>query len=170
LGNTIRDAYTITFQTHLFSILPPSFTRGFKDLCASTLPPSADDFVPDTKPHLWAAFETLGLFDRYEGLIASVVYQHIETHVVETCAVQWGEPVLPSLRDWMSKKVVKWMFSPYARGAKTSTYISAREDTALTCVMIAEEATGMLQGPGQRFDFHMSKTLCDLRFAPRALL
>lgn len=28
---------------------------------------------------------------------------------------------------------------------------------------LAEEATVMLQGPGQRFDFHMSKTLCDLR-------
>ena len=24
----------------------------------------------------------------------------------------------------------------------------------------------MLQGPGQRFDFHMSKVLCDLRSVP----
>jgi len=131
---------------------------------------SADDFVPDTKPHMWAAFETLGLFDRYEALIASVVYQHIETHIVETSAGQWTEPVLPSLRDWMSKRVVKWMFLPYARGAKTSTYGSIEEDVALICKMTAEEATAMLQGPGQRFDFHMSKTLCDLRSAPCAPL
>ena len=27
----------------------------------------------------------------------------------------------------------------------------------------------MLQGPGQRFDFHMSKTLCDLRSEPLKL-
>jgi anaphase-promoting complex subunit 2 len=132
LGNTIRDAYTITFQTHLFSILPPSFTRGFKALCASTLPPaSEDDFIPDAKPRMWAAFETLGLFDRYEALIASVVYQHIETRVIDTYAGQWADPVLPSLRDWMSKKVVKWMCSPYARGAKTSMYRSSTEYTAL---------------------------------------
>ena len=31
-------------------------------------------------------------------------------------------------------------------------------------IEIAEDATVMLQGPGQRFDFHMSKTLCDLRY------
>jgi anaphase-promoting complex subunit 2 len=122
LGHTIRDAYTLTFQTHLFSILPPSFARGFKALCASTLPSASTDFVIDARPHMWAAFEALGLFDRYEALIASVVYQHIESHVVKTCAGQWAEPVLPNLRDWMSKKVVKWMFLPYARGAKTSTY------------------------------------------------
>jgi anaphase-promoting complex subunit 2 len=171
LGNTIRDAYTVTFQTHLFSILPPSFTRGFKALCASTLPPvSADDFVPDAQPCMWAAFETLGLFDRYEALIASVVYQHIETHVVDTCAGQWSEPVLPSLRDWMSKKVIKWMFSPYARGAKTSAYELSMKYAELTLMRLAEEATAMLHGPGQRFDFHMSKTLCDLRFASLTLL
>ena len=123
LGNTIRDAYTLTFRTHLFSILPPSFPRGFKALCASTLPSLSDDEEDTTitpKPAMWAAFETLGLFDRYEALIASVVYQHIETHVVETCVNKWDEPVLPSLKDWMSKKIVKWMVSPYARGAKTS--------------------------------------------------
>jgi len=115
---------------------------------------------------MWAAFETLGLFDRYEALIASVVYQHIESHVVKTCAGQWAEPVLPSLRDWMSKKIVKWMFSPYARGAKTSTYDSSLEYeyAELTYLAIVEDAALMLQGPGQRFDFHMSKTLCDLRY------
>ena len=75
---------------------------------------------------MWAAFETLGLFDRYEALIASVVYQHIGTYVMETCAGQWAEPVLPNLRDWMSKRIIKWMFSPYARGAKTSTYCASK--------------------------------------------
>lgn len=80
---------------------------------------------------MWAAFEILGLFDRYEALIASVVYQHIETHVIDTYAGQWADPVLPSLRDWMSKKVIKWMCLPYARGAKTSTYGSSTKYTAL---------------------------------------
>ena len=30
--------------------------------------------------------------------------------------------------------------------------------------LIAEEARSMLQGVGSRFDFHINKTLCDLRF------
>lgn len=29
--------------------------------------------------------------------------------------------------------------------------------------IIADEARSMLQGVGSRFDFHMNKTLCDLR-------
>jgi hypothetical protein len=34
---------------------------------------------------------------------------------------------------------------------------------------IAEEARAMLQGVGSRFDFHMNKTLCDLRFVGATL-
>jgi hypothetical protein len=34
---------------------------------------------------------------------------------------------------------------------------------------VAEEARAMLQGVGSRFDFHMNKTLCDLRFVGVAL-
>ena len=30
--------------------------------------------------------------------------------------------------------------------------------------IIAEEARSMLQGVGSRFDFHINKTLCDLRY------
>jgi hypothetical protein len=34
----------------------------------------------------------------------------------------------------------------------------------LLVFLIAEEARSMLQGVGSRFDFHINKTLCDLRF------
>ena len=30
--------------------------------------------------------------------------------------------------------------------------------------VVAEEARSMLQGVGSRFDFHINKTLCDLRY------
>ena len=32
------------------------------------------------------------------------------------------------------------------------------------CFVVAEEARSMLQGVGSRFDFHINKTLCDLRY------
>jgi hypothetical protein len=54
--------------------------------------------------------------------------------------------MLGELRDWMSEQVVPWMLLIYARGATN-----------------AEEARSMLQGVGSRFDFHINKTLCDLR-------
>ena len=34
----------------------------------------------------------------------------------------------------------------------------------LYCIRVAEEARTMLQGVGSRFDFHVCKTLCDLRY------
>ncbi|KAJ6453076.1 hypothetical protein C8R45DRAFT_1056934 [Mycena sanguinolenta] len=141
LGPTIRAAYTLTFQTQLFSMLPPGFVRGFKALCASTLVP-----VAQNTPQMWEAFEVLGLTDRYEGIIASVGYERIEDYVRETCTGQWEKPCLEDLRAWMTVQIVPWMLPMYAKGA-TNT----------------EDARGMLQNVGSRFDFHMNKTLCDLR-------
>jgi anaphase-promoting complex subunit 2 len=126
LGPTIHSAYLTGFQTHLFAILPHTFALGFKALCASTLPqdpvsPSESPVSPvGPRPAMWDAFDLLGLIDRYESLIASVGYEHIETHVLSTCAQKWSEPMLNGLRDWMTNKMVPWMLLPYARGATTS--------------------------------------------------
>ncbi|KAG6827929.1 hypothetical protein H0H92_009907 [Tricholoma furcatifolium] len=170
-GHILCTAYRLQFRTLLFSSLPPTFTSAFKALCASTLPPfdpepSTDADAegegeanaetpqpkpslhpdPDPDPELWAAFETLGLFDRFEYIIASVGYEHIGAYVLRTCTGQWERPMLEELRAWMADKMVKWMLAPYARGATSQ-----------------EHARSMLSGVGARFDFHMNKTLCDLR-------
>ncbi|KAG5644323.1 hypothetical protein DXG03_008681 [Asterophora parasitica] len=149
LGATIFSAYTLSFQTHLFSILPSTFARAFKALCASTLPPTDPEAEVNAEARsgqIWAAFETLGLLDRYESIVASVGYEHIEAHVLATCTGEWSKPMMEDLRTWMSDKIVSWMLLPYARGASNP-----------------DEAKAMLQGVGSRFDFHMNKTLCDLR-------
>ena len=124
LGHTISSAYIVNFQTHLFSVLPATFAGGFKKLLGATLAlftqgptPDIPASVQDSK--LWPSFELLGLADRYESLIASVCYEHIEAHVLETCAGKWDESMLSKLREWMADKVVPWMLLPYARGAKT---------------------------------------------------
>ncbi|EIW81206.1 ubiquitin-protein ligase [Coniophora puteana RWD-64-598 SS2] len=141
LGPIPTTTYTASFHTFLFSILPPTFSAGFKALVETTI-----RSPPHTFSHLWPIFESLGLIDRYETLIASVGYEFIEAHVKETCQQRWGQPLLPQLRTWMADTVVPWMLSPYARGAKN-----------------VDEAKVMMQGVGSRFDFHMHKTLCDLR-------
>lgn len=68
---------------------------------------------------IWTHFDSLGLIDRYETLIASVCYEHIEEHVQSTCTGLWTESMLGKLREWMANTVVPWMILPYARGAKT---------------------------------------------------
>ena len=125
LGATISSSYTLTFQTQLFSILPPSFSQGFKALVASTLPSAESESDSSTLPsppgrQIWAAIETLGLLDRYESIVASVGYEHIEAHVLATCTGEWERPMLEGLRTWMSDKIVSWMLAPYARGASSS--------------------------------------------------
>ncbi|KAF8157822.1 hypothetical protein B0H34DRAFT_656905 [Crassisporium funariophilum] len=153
LGATVYSAYTLNFQTRLFSALPSTFSVGFKNLCASLLAPPEEEDAEDLQPPdpnlnagVWKNFEALGLIDRYESIIASVGYEFIEQHVLGTCTGEWAKPMLEDLRKWMSDKVVPWMVHVYARGAAN-----------------ADEARSMLQGVGSRFDFHINKTLCDLR-------
>ena len=61
--------------------------------------------------------------DRYESLIASVGYEHIENDVLETCTGRWSEPMLGGLRDWMTDEIVPWLLMTYAPGAKNSEKI-----------------------------------------------
>ncbi|TFK44239.1 hypothetical protein BDQ12DRAFT_672627 [Crucibulum laeve] len=165
LGQGVINAFTLSFQTHLFAALPPTFASAFKALCAATLTPaplstpstpstststpqqaiSAQSSIPNS-PALWDAFSQLGFIDRYESIVASVGYECIEEHVQSTCKGRWDKPVIEELRAWMAGRVVPWMVVIYARGAASP-----------------EEARTMLQGVGSRFDFHINKTLCDLR-------
>ncbi|KAJ3493794.1 hypothetical protein NLJ89_g10937 [Agrocybe chaxingu] len=152
-GSTILSSCTLNFQTRVFSALPANLTAAFKNLCRSLLAPPADNEDGqlrqwDSSIHAttWRNFDFLGMMDRYESIIASVGYEHIEQHVLDTCTGEWSKTMLEDLRTWMSDKVVPWMLHVYARGATS-----------------ADEARTMLQGVGSRFDFHINKTLCELR-------
>lgn len=123
LGPTFLSAFTLTFQTHLFSILPPSFSRGFKALIVATLPPNSTAPPPPNR-HLWNSFESLGLLDRFDSIIASVGYEHIEAYVLATCTGDWSKPMMETLRAWMSDKMVSWMLLPYARGASNGKWLT----------------------------------------------
>lgn len=72
--------------------------------------------------------------------------------------------MLEELRVWMSEKVVPWMLHVYARGASNGTFDFFIPLILTAKHLPAEEARSMLQGVGSRFDFHINKTLCDLRF------
>ncbi|KAH0831967.1 hypothetical protein J3R83DRAFT_12856 [Lanmaoa asiatica] len=156
------SAYRNIFSTDSVKLLHPHIYLHFKPTYSpSSLLPSREGSRrssplrssgqyrnrPDQRDRsLWQAFDTLSLIERHETLIASVGYEYIEAHVLQTCAGSWEEPMLPNLRAWMIHKIVPWMVWPFARGATS-----------------ADEAKTMMQGVGSRFDFHMHKTLCDLR-------
>lgn len=114
LGVTLHNTFNTEFQAQLYSILPSTFPEAFKRLCQSTLGAEPDD-------DLWIAFDSIGLLDRYENLVASVCYEQIEVRVKETCVGVWNEQVLSGLRDWMAEQIVPWLIYMYAREAKTGT-------------------------------------------------
>ena len=127
-GHQVLSAFNHTFQTHIFSVLPASFSSGFKSLIEMTLEPYLDteESRNRSKEHptdlrLWAGFECLGMLERYESLISSVCYEAIEKRVLDRCAKSWEEPELANLREWMTDCVVPWMLLPYARGARNCT-------------------------------------------------
>lgn len=121
LALIVCSSYTLTFQTYLFAALPAAFSVGFKKLCAILLCPPPDttlNLSKESTDELWKNVESLALLERYESVIASVGYEYIERHVLESCAEKWDKPMLEELRKWMSDQVVPWMLSVYARGAK----------------------------------------------------
>lgn len=179
LGPTVLTAFSTTFQTHAFSILPSSFSQGFKGLVASTLNPdyatrpplwmatlfsSRDPTQLRWDQPLWLAFEQLGMIERYESLISSVCYEHIESHILTVCAKVWDRPALADMRAWMTDQIVPWLIMPYARGARTGKFMALRFFSVLMFSRSADEARTMLQGIGSRLDFHVCKTLADLRY------
>ena len=127
-GHQVLAAFNHTFQTHIFSVLPASFSSGFKSLIEMTLEPylDAEEAKKRSKEHpadlrLWAGFECLGMLERFESLISSVCYEAIEKHARDKCAKSWAEPELANLREWMTDCIVPWMLLPYARGARNCT-------------------------------------------------
>ena len=115
LGLNLFNAFNTEFQMQLYSILPPTFPNAFKQLCRSTMD-------AEQAGELLSAFDSIGLLDRYENLVASVCYEQIEERVAETCVGIWNEQMLSGLRDWMADNIVPWLILLYAREAKSGMY------------------------------------------------
>jgi anaphase-promoting complex subunit 2 len=124
---------------------------------------------PDPTQHrwdqpLWQAFEQLGMTERYESLIASVCYEHIEEHIVNTYSKVWDKLCLEEAREWMSRHVVPWLLMPYAPNAKTGRYYTISLHLFILKIGFqVEEARPLLAGMGTRLDYHVCKTIADLR-------
>jgi anaphase-promoting complex subunit 2 len=48
---------------------------------------------------VWAAFDTLGLINWYESIIAIVGDEFLEQYILETCTGEWEQPMLKELRS-----------------------------------------------------------------------
>ncbi|EJD53705.1 hypothetical protein AURDEDRAFT_141713 [Auricularia subglabra TFB-10046 SS5] len=139
LGEKLTSMFYTSFTTNLHLALPQSFPEAFVALLQSTIGDTSDT-------NLFSQLETLGLLNRYEALLAAVICEQIEAQIDEMCPGKWDKPCLPILRHWLGDKVVQWLLAQYSSTRRNS-----------------EEAKAVLQNYVTRFDFHICKTLCDLR-------
>ncbi|KZW04109.1 hypothetical protein EXIGLDRAFT_716114 [Exidia glandulosa HHB12029] len=143
LGGAFDGIFYTTFKSNLHIALPPSFPEAFVYLVQSTIGDLSDT-------DLFKELHMLGMLDRYEALVASVVCEQIERQIETLCPGKWDEPRLPELRHWLGDKVVAWLMEQYSRaGTSASNSIPGHN-------VIVQEAA-------DRFDFHICKTMCDLR-------
>ena len=63
----------------------------------------------------------------------------------------------------MTDYVVPWMILPYARGAKNRTFFPPLDFLFPLTFVTEDEMRNMLTGIGTRFDYHVCKSLCEIR-------
>jgi anaphase-promoting complex subunit 2 len=134
------SSFRTAFQTHLYTTLPPSFNVGFQRLVRFTLdkapswagdvqlPSSLLDFS------IWKQFEALGMLERYENIVHSVVYGYMEDHVERECRGTWTEKLL-EMNEWLSTELFPWLFHPFAQQARSRlSFACSGQHPRLTCV------------------------------------
>lgn len=108
----------------------------------------------------------MGLLQDHEALVASVIHEAIEKRVKEVAAEDNGEnSVLQIVKNWFTESVVPWMAVTYGRGLSDRKF-----RTGYTYVLFgskprsAEMLHKALAPTAGKFDYHICKVLCELRY------
>lgn len=75
-------------------------------------------------PILFDQLHTLGVLEDFENTISSALYEEIRARVMDTCPGEWETQMLPSLREWFTRKALPWMAGTYGRGCTSGKIIS----------------------------------------------
>lgn len=113
----------------------------------------------------------MGLLQDHEALVANVIHEAIEKRVKEVAAEDNGEnSVLQIVKNWFTESVVPWMAMTYGRG------LSERECSSLVVtvfkilnISLSEMLHKALAPTAGKFDYHICKVLCELRYANQVL-
>lgn len=117
----ILRSFRYNFQLHLFPHLTDSesFCTGIKPVLSLILsnPSSSLSADPDTSEIL-QCIHTIGLLSRFEPTLFKLVYELVDEHVRETCAMTWGEEggQLRTVLDWAKDELGGRLARIYAMG------------------------------------------------------
>lgn len=124
---------------------------------------SEHDMLQSSSPsheHFLHLHET-GLLGRYRSIPYRFIYDVIEQRVVQECSGDWGSSQLDRLVFWVKHQVKLWMQQILAPSSVTAAQGS---DAQLTNDPEAKLPVA-LKSNFSKFDFHLFKTLCDLRIS-----
>lgn len=143
--------------------LPATWRQRFHTLLAAALPPTFGDalrfyfrqqydtFIGEPEsPFDFHDGHSLGIFDRFEPLLYSLVYEEIEYRINTVCKGDWSdEGILQQTREWLEDSVGAFVINIVKGG------LGADVDKAA--------AEALLRSAFLRFDYHIHQTLLDLR-------
>lgn len=89
----------------------------------------------------------IALLDRYDTLLFALLYEEIESKVIESCAKEFSESKLESLVHWLNSEVMTCLSNIYSGAVESGR----------------EEARKMLKPTFGRFEYHLYKVLGQLR-------
>jgi anaphase-promoting complex subunit 2 len=119
---------------------------------------------PSSYAEGFGALDVLGFLDRYEAQVTMCVNSMIDKKIQETCPATWDSQILPDLRTWLTDQVVPWMARPYARGLANRELSQGIVQICYSHVLLATEGRLVVAGVITRFEYHLCKTICELRY------
>lgn len=151
------SAFRKAFLAGLYGSLPPRFVLAFRVFARALLtfdsPSSA--FTPEY-PRAIGMLVTI--LDRYDPVLFALIYEEIEAKVHRDCRGRFQEKKLDSLVTWLNGAgsgvgttggVMGWVSGLYAHVEKRSG---------------GDDARKFLKPTFSRFEYHIHKILCQLRY------
>lgn len=151
--------YYAGFCTVLLHVLPSSFPDALTVVLEMTL--EQTPFEDQTLLELIASF---GLIRNFETLICRVCYRAIERRITQTCAEKWDTPCLKEMQVWVQKTLAPWaahIFS-FSRPSHSNDAYNAKSFD-IDPGPQRNVLYGIDRNITQKFEFHVCKTLFELR-------
>jgi hypothetical protein len=155
----IPDELLAGFNSLLFCVLPTTFPDALTAIFEATL-----DRPTSECESLFELLASFGIIRHFETLICRVSYRAIERRIAETCPEKWDESCLKENQEWVHKVLAPRSAHVYSFGECWSSSAQQHFDIGLDPEMKVATYAGD-HHISQKFEFHVYKTLCELRLA-----
>lgn len=160
-GAVELSRYQDRFTTCLDYNLPCEFASMLLAILNQLFSLAAEQDIqdePESSAHsIFKQLHQLDLLSRYRTLLFRYTNDVIEAKVIQECSMDWTSSQLDRLQFWLDHHVKVWLRQLLAPEE------TVRSERASTAHLDREALLQDLNASFVKFDFHLYKTLCDLR-------